>query len=242
MRAHEHLIVREGYGTGEALAATLGEAHERAIKTAEIDATKRALATFGKPFGLALYGGSKGRPSPSRRPEIVRRRTAQRLGGNSRYQVVPPPRPNPSHATTMLAQLDQGREPSEATEGESSGPLASHPAEAPVDDEARPVSEGLLIERPRRRRDCDHLRFVANQPCLVCSRVPSDAHHLKFVQPQAMSKKVSDEYAVPACRIHHRQLHHSGDEVAWWIDREIDPLQISKDLWSQSRMKHDGGS
>jgi recombination DNA repair RAD52 pathway protein len=40
---------------GEAKAATPGHAHEIALKTAETDATKRALATFGNPFGLALY-------------------------------------------------------------------------------------------------------------------------------------------------------------------------------------------
>ena len=94
---------------------------------------------------------------------------------------------------------------------------------------------GLLIERPRRRRDADHLKFVANQPCLICSRIPSDAHHLRFAQPQAMSKKVSDEFTVPLCRTHHRQLHHSGNEVAWWMDMDVDPLPIAQELWRQSK-------
>ena len=48
-------IVREGSGTGEGKAPTPGQAHELALKGAETDATKRALATFGNPFGLALY-------------------------------------------------------------------------------------------------------------------------------------------------------------------------------------------
>ena len=51
----EVTIVREGSGTGEAKAPTPGQAHELALKGAETDATKRALATFGNPFGLALY-------------------------------------------------------------------------------------------------------------------------------------------------------------------------------------------
>jgi Rad52/22 family double-strand break repair protein len=55
VRAGDIVIVREGCGTGEAKAATPGHAHEIALKTAETDATKRALATFGNPFGLALY-------------------------------------------------------------------------------------------------------------------------------------------------------------------------------------------
>jgi hypothetical protein len=55
VRAGEISITREGCGSGEAKALTPGEAHELALKAAETDATKRALATFGNPFGLALY-------------------------------------------------------------------------------------------------------------------------------------------------------------------------------------------
>src|SRR4029079_9619059 len=55
VRAGERKIVREGSGTGEGKAPTLGQAHDLALKGAETDATKRALATFGNPFGLALY-------------------------------------------------------------------------------------------------------------------------------------------------------------------------------------------
>ena len=55
VRAGDITIVREGSGTGEGKASTPGQAHDLAIKGAETDATKRALATFGNPFGLALY-------------------------------------------------------------------------------------------------------------------------------------------------------------------------------------------
>jgi DNA recombination protein Rad52 len=55
VRAGDITIVREGSGTGEGKASTPGQAHELALKGAETDATKRALATFGNPFGLALY-------------------------------------------------------------------------------------------------------------------------------------------------------------------------------------------
>ncbi|HEX9584481.1 MAG TPA: Rad52/Rad22 family DNA repair protein [Gammaproteobacteria bacterium] len=55
VRAAGEAVVREGYGTGEGHGSALGEVHERALKMAETDATKRALATFGRPFGLALY-------------------------------------------------------------------------------------------------------------------------------------------------------------------------------------------
>lgn len=46
---------RDGTGYGSGIAKDLGDAHESAIKEAETDATKRALMTFGNPFGLALY-------------------------------------------------------------------------------------------------------------------------------------------------------------------------------------------
>lgn len=55
VRAETTAVVREGTGFGRALAATVGEAYERALKAAETDATKRALVTFGSRFGLLLY-------------------------------------------------------------------------------------------------------------------------------------------------------------------------------------------
>ena len=55
VRAGGSTIVREGCGSGEGRGFTPGEAHDLALKAAETDATKRALATFGNPFGLALY-------------------------------------------------------------------------------------------------------------------------------------------------------------------------------------------
>ncbi len=55
VRAGALIITREGCGSGQAKAFSPGEAHELALKAAETDATKRALATFGNPFGLALY-------------------------------------------------------------------------------------------------------------------------------------------------------------------------------------------
>ena len=55
VRAGESVIVREGIGTGFGRSSCAETAHEIALKAAETDATKRALATFGNPFGLALY-------------------------------------------------------------------------------------------------------------------------------------------------------------------------------------------
>ncbi len=98
VRAETELVVREGFGTGDAECATLGEAHDKAIKTAETDATKRALATFGKPFDLSLYVGSR---QALKQSDIQRRRTLQRLGPNGRFQV--PTQPKPTSVMQMLA-------------------------------------------------------------------------------------------------------------------------------------------
>ena len=89
----------------------------------------------------------------------------------------------------------------------------------------------LTFGEPRRLRNKAHLKFVASQPCLVCGRSPADAHHLRFTQPRAMGLKVSDEFTVPLCRVHHRDVHSHGDEVAWWERRAIDPLATSRTLW-----------
>jgi DNA repair and recombination protein RAD52 len=48
-------VVRDGTGYGSGIDKDLGQAYESAIKEAETDAMKRALMTFGNPFGLALY-------------------------------------------------------------------------------------------------------------------------------------------------------------------------------------------
>jgi hypothetical protein len=93
----------------------------------------------------------------------------------------------------------------------------------------------LTISEPRRHRDKEHLKFVASQPCLVCGRSPADAHHLRFTQPRAMGRKVSDEFTVPLCRTHHRDNHRYGDEQAWWSKQAIDPVETSRQLWVSTR-------
>ncbi len=58
----------------------------------------------------------------------------------------------------------------------------------------------LRFPEPRRIRDREHIKFVAKQPCLICGRQPSDPHHLRFAQPRALSREVSDEFTVPLFR------------------------------------------
>jgi ERF superfamily len=89
----------------------------------------------------------------------------------------------------------------------------------------------LALPAPRRIRDREHVKTVAKLPCLVCGRRPADAHHLKFAQSQALGRKVSDEFIVPLCRGHHREVHHCGDEAAWWNKARIDPTVSARALW-----------
>ncbi len=92
----------------------------------------------------------------------------------------------------------------------------------------------LTFPEPRRIRDRDHVRFVAKFPCLICGRQPSDAHHLRFAQSRALRRKVSDEFTVPLCRGHHREVHRSGDEVGWWRRAGIDPRVAARALWIET--------
>jgi hypothetical protein len=92
----------------------------------------------------------------------------------------------------------------------------------------------LTLPQPRRIRDRSHVKFVAQRPCLICGRLPSDAHHLRFAQTRALGRKVSDEFTVPLCRGHHREVHHCGDEAAWWRNVGMDPVATARILWLET--------
>jgi hypothetical protein len=105
-------------------------------------------------------------------------------------------------------------------------------------DQASGVDKSVLaIATPRRYRNRQHLRYVIQQPCLICGRKPSDPHHLRYLQPRALGRKPSDEFAVPLCRVHHRAAHRAGDERAWWQATGIDPVKIARKLWTHTRVE-----
>jgi hypothetical protein len=127
---------------------------------------------------------------------------------------------------------------------------AAQPEEAPevaqsslaatvITEESIPTASrngrGRITAKTIRLRDKDHRKFVSSQPCLVCGRSPAEAHHLRFAQPRALGRKVSDEFTVPVCRVHHRELHRHGDEAAWWQKTKINPLPIARRLWQRAR-------
>jgi hypothetical protein len=93
------------------------------------------------------------------------------------------------------------------------------------------------LQKSVRKRNKVHLGFVAAQPCLICRRLPCDAHHLKFAQPRSLGRKVSDEFTVPLCREHHQQLHRHGNEAAWWANVQIAPIEVAKQLWEASLLQ-----
>jgi hypothetical protein len=135
-----------------------------------------------------------------------------------------------------------------------SPPLSSHQEAAGLGDPPPPSSAPprnprprkasalrLRIEadgpapKPRRSRDKDHLRFISRQSCTVCGRQPCEAHHIRFAQPSALGRRVSDEFTIPLCRVHHRELHRIGNERSWWDQLNIDPLPIALRFWQHTQ-------
>ena len=114
---------------------------------------------------------------------------------------------------------------------------SAEPGQPAANDETRSCIDKsvLALPEPKRKRDKQHLRFVAKQPCLVCGREPSDPHHLRFAQPHGLGQKVSDEFTVPLCRAHHRELHRAGKETDWWSKMGIEPLGFARELWLGTR-------
>ncbi len=228
-------VIREGHGSGEGRGTSPAEVHDIALKAAETDATKRALATFGKPFGLELYRSDKAAasPTPSPLPALPNPIGAETRVGFHPDDTTPIPRPSRYYGRRQSPAV------SEHFRGERRQ-LAPTPAAPPLAPAAPDLLPGridksaLTIGEPKRLRDKAHLKFVASQPCLICGRQPSDPHHLRFAQPRAIGLKVSDEFTVPLCRGHHRQLHQAGNEVAWWEDLKINALEIARGLWEQT--------
>src|ERR1700733_5497905 len=121
--------------------------------------------------------------------------------------------------------------------GDVAQPLTAQgsPAAEPKSKRSKAIDKSVLaLPEPRRVRDREHVRFVAKQPCLVCGRQPADAHHLRFTQSRALGRKVSDEFTVPLCRGHHREVHGHGDEGAWWEKVGVDPAVTARALWLET--------
>jgi DNA recombination protein Rad52 len=329
VRAEGTTIIREGTGFGSASATSASEAYDRAIKAAETDATKRALATFGNRFGLCLYDkeqrgvedvlhpASAQAKSPNifrlhspdalllagclsaegfcsglrqvieacKKPEdidalkslnadelvklrelhpnlcnrsgvhfadllagLMEKRQAKFLPDS--IPIEPPALSSPLGQTEFVADNETGNGASQVA---NPAAIANGQVVSEVSDthaakdilEVLPASRvnrgprvdksALGIGTPRRMRDPDHLRAVRKLPCLICERAPCHAHHVKFAQRPGLSIKVSDEFAVPLCSVHHDELHRSATERKWWESHGIDPLLVADKLWQERR-------
>jgi hypothetical protein len=275
VRAGDITIVREGSGSGEAKASTPGQAHELALKSAETDATKRALATFGNPFGLALYdreqvGVRKVREqaAPAIGPWVLRSaegadeasfakpsecaaalrnamsqakdiellfaiwehnvETVRALNRCLKQDSLP----RSGIAPQLVAHLKHCAVAFTKPETRSK----PHPADQTAHEGtvAKIDKSVLAISEPKRIRCKEHLRYVAQQSCIICGRSPSHAHHIRFAQSKGLGLKVSDEFTVPLCAIHHQQNHSTGNERLWWQEHKIDPLPVAMRLWRES--------
>jgi hypothetical protein len=135
----------------------------------------------------------------------------------------------------------EGVDPPEANDKSSptgskqtSSRAGTHPRTPPEVRSTSIDKSVLAIPEPRRLRDKVHVKYVSKRPCLICGRQPSDPHHLRFAQQRAVGRKVSDEFIVPLCRTHHREVHRSGDEVVWWKQSGIDALEAAYKLWRET--------
>jgi ERF superfamily len=115
------------------------------------------------------------------------------------------------------------------------GPQEQKQTRARLSAQRLELTSNVPSVKPRRARDKHHLRFICRQPCTVCGRTPCEAHHLRFAQPRAMGRRVSDEFTVPLCRLHHRELHSVGNELSWWQEHNVDPLPIAWRFWQHTR-------
>jgi hypothetical protein len=279
VRAGDALIVREGSGTGEGTGDTPGQAHEIALKSSETDATKRALATFGNVFGLALYdreqagvrqrvtnkaapigpwilrsaeGTTKGSFESADgfikalRQDMTEAQDIEALFGIWEQNVTTVRELNaqrrknglaPGFAQSLVAHLKSCAIALVKPSNETAVPAPETPKNSSSAIERQKIDKSALtFGEPKRIRSREHLRFVAQQPCLVCGRTPSQAHHIRFAQSKGLALKVSDEFTVPLCAIHHTEIHATGDERRWWEQYKIDPLMVASALWHQGRM------
>ena len=140
-----------------------------------------------------------------------------------------------------LAELElrlNNTEPQPSSLGFIGNPTTSLERKGPETSGIAPIERieksGPARPEPRRIRDREHVKFVAGHPCLICGRRPADPHHLRFAQSRALGRKVSDEFTVPLCRGHHREIHRHGDEAAWWAKVGVEPLGVANALWRET--------
>jgi hypothetical protein len=249
------------------------------LKGAETDATKRALATFGNSFGLALYdreqaGVRKARTNKSSAsigPWVLYSPAGEEVASFDKSSEFAAAlrksmgeardieilfaiwEQNVDTVRVLNKHLKQDHLPKSGVAPQLVAylkrcaiALVKPHATGAVEVEAtsshalngggrQKIDKSVLtISEPKRHRSKEHLQYVAQQPCLICGRSPSHAHHIRFAQSKGVALKVSDEFTVPLCAIHHSENHSTGDERSWWQKHDIEPLAIARSLWEES--------
>jgi DNA recombination protein Rad52 len=170
-------LVREGTGAGHGIDTDLGQAHESAIKEAETDAMKRALMTFGNPFGLALYDKQEREVTGSGGAPVTSGRTA------ARPATAPQPngRPQPTQGPTTSASA-QPRVASPAGQASSPPTAAPEPAQVPLPAETIQRLHSTLRSLPRPLLDSLSQGFrrrfqVPESAVTIADRITLQCHH-----------------------------------------------------------------
>ena len=169
-----HLVIREGSGAGHGIDADLGLAHESALKEAETDAMKRALMTFGNPFGLALYDKQQREVTRSASEQSQSQAAGRPQSGIRPLQAAQAPQQHPDQppaAQLPAAQL-QPQAPS----------APADPAETPLSPEVirsllnvlRALPQPLLGQFNRAFRL--HFAIPADAPT-IANRICQQRHH-----------------------------------------------------------------
>ncbi len=203
--------------------------------------------TFGNPFGLSLYAASpvqkvaetrkpknKAQVSDSQRPGNTTSLNGRSISGaalKKRGLPVKAPSGNGRVQKTSGSVTDQQEIKAGTTNGSAETDDRSIDLEETIEPTGHIDRTAAPYGEPKRQRNPAHLRKVASRPCIVCGKNRAQAHHLTYLQPRAMGRKVSDEFTVPLCSTHHRELHGYGNEPAFWQDKGIDPEPIAKNLW-----------
>jgi hypothetical protein len=235
-------LVREKLGVEES-AAIRTQLIQEIGTLPEDDLQPRAIAILKAKNRLATDDAKRVEDAFAARVALGPLPEALTTDGPASAPVDPTP-PQPPSASIVTAKTLRPRGRPKKVKAAAEQPTAEptnvdHPSTStPLQADAAPAKiqkSELTISEPRRHRDKAHLKFVASQPCLVCGRSPADAHHLRFTQPRALGRKVSDEFTVPLCRTHHRDNHRFGDEEAWWASSSINPVEVSRKLWVSTR-------
>lgn len=94
---------------------------------------------------------------------------------------------------------------------------------------------------PKRQRVKDeaHLRFIRGLRCCICGNPNVEVAHIRSASPlhgkreTGGAERPSDKWTAPLCCSHHRE-QHTGNEIAWWASKGVDPFGLALSLYHAS--------